>query len=96
MTHATEILKIHVTLQILLHDQNGAACCAINTRKIIGPISFQGTVNSEWYVKKILELFFEELAVEEKGYMYFLQDRMCQQILHKIQHGYYGLFLMNE
>jgi hypothetical protein len=56
----------------------------------------KSTINSKWYVKEILEFFFEELVVEEKGYMYFLQDRLHQQILHKIQCGYYGLFLMNE
>jgi hypothetical protein len=41
---------------------------------VIGPIFFEGTVNSDGYLSDILELFFQELTEEEIRYGYFQED----------------------
>jgi hypothetical protein len=41
---------------------------------VIGPIFFEDTVNSDRYVRDILEPFFQELTEEETRYGYYHQD----------------------
>jgi hypothetical protein len=48
--------------------------CAVSPRRIIGPIFFHETVNSDRYVNDILNPFFNQLTAEERQYGYFQQD----------------------
>jgi hypothetical protein len=47
--------------------------CAVSAQRVIGPIFFEDTVNSDRYVSDILEPFFQELTEEETKYGYFQQ-----------------------
>ena len=48
--------------------------CGISALRIIGPIFFYETLNSERYVNNILRPFFNMLRGPEKEYCYFQQD----------------------
>jgi hypothetical protein len=48
--------------------------CAITASRIVGPIFFENTLNSEWYVSDILRPFFGSITEEEETYGYFMQD----------------------
>jgi hypothetical protein len=56
-----------------MHNLKVIAWCAESTCKIIGPMSFEETINSGCYIWLILTPFFRELT-EEKMYGYFMQD----------------------
>jgi hypothetical protein len=60
--------------EVPLHDVKIGVWCAISAHRIIGPVFFQETINSELYVKLILTPFFRELTEEEKTNGYFMQD----------------------
>jgi inhibitor of nuclear factor kappa-B kinase subunit alpha len=60
--------------QIPLHDIKIGVWCAVSARRIIGPIFYHETVNSDRYVRHILEPFFEQLTDDERQYGYFQQD----------------------
>jgi hypothetical protein len=64
----------HVLHQRLLHDTKVGVWCALSARRVIGPIFFGDTVNSDRYVSDILEPLFQELTEEETRYGYFQQD----------------------
>jgi hypothetical protein len=64
----------HVVHQILLLDIMTAVWCAVSSRRIIGPILYYETVNSDRYVRNVLEPFFEQLTDDERQYGYFQQD----------------------
>ncbi|PSN40406.1 hypothetical protein C0J52_19264 [Blattella germanica] len=57
-----------------LQDQKIGVWCAINGHRIIGPIFFEETINSERYENFILDLFFDELTYQERMSVYFQQD----------------------
>ena len=57
-----------------LHDQKIGVWCAISSRRIVGPIFFEQTVNSNRYIVNILNPFLEQLTDEEKSFGYFQQD----------------------
>jgi inhibitor of nuclear factor kappa-B kinase subunit alpha len=62
------------TSEVPLHDQKIGVWCAISAARIVGPIFFEETINSERYVSDILQPFFESITEEEKTYGYFMQD----------------------
>jgi hypothetical protein len=64
----------HVLHQRQLHNIKVGVWCAVRARRVIGPILFGDTVNSDRYVSDILEPFFHELTEEETRYSYFQQD----------------------
>jgi hypothetical protein len=47
--------------------------CAITASRIVGPIFFENTNNSERCVTDILRPFFDSITEEEKTYGYFMQ-----------------------
>jgi hypothetical protein len=57
-----------------LHSEKVGVWCARSPRRIIGPIFFHETVNSDRYVNNILNPFFNQLTAEERQYGYFQQD----------------------
>jgi hypothetical protein len=62
------------TFEVPLHDQKIGVWCAITASRIVGPIYFDNTINSERYVTDILRPFFHSITEEEKTYGYFMQD----------------------
>jgi hypothetical protein len=48
--------------------------CALNARRIVGPVFFNETINSERYVQVILRQFFPDLTEEKRFYGWFQQD----------------------
>jgi hypothetical protein len=56
----------HFICEVPVHDVKIRVQCVI-THRIIGTVFFQGIVNSKWYVRLILTLFFCELKEEEKA-----------------------------
>jgi hypothetical protein len=48
--------------------------CAVSPWRIIGPLFFHDTVNSNCYINDILNPFFIQLTAEERPYGYFQQD----------------------
>jgi hypothetical protein len=55
----------HVLHQRPLHEMKVGVWCAVSARRVINPIFFGDTVNSDRYVSDILEPFFQELTEEE-------------------------------
>jgi hypothetical protein len=64
----------HAVHEVPLHDLKVGVWCAISARRIIGPVFFHETINSERYVRLILSPFFDQLTDEEKSYGHFMQD----------------------
>jgi hypothetical protein len=56
----------HATQQVPLHSEKVGVWCAVSARRIIGPLFFHGTVNSDSYVNDILNT--------ERQHGYFQQD----------------------
>lgn len=63
----------HVTHEKPLHDLKIGVWCAMSGRRIIGPIFFEETVNTDVYLR-IYEEFVTQLNPEEVSYAYFQQD----------------------
>jgi hypothetical protein len=57
-----------------LHDQKIGVWCAITASRIVGPIFFYNTINSELYVIEILRPFFHSITEEEETHGYVMQD----------------------
>jgi len=64
----------HQLHEVPLHDQKVGVWCAISRTRLIGPIFFNNTVNSERYINDILHPFFEQLTDNEKQNGTFQQD----------------------
>jgi hypothetical protein len=64
----------HVLHQRPLHDIKVGVWCAMSARRVIGPIFFGDTVDTDRHVSDILEPFFQEVTEEETRYGYFQQD----------------------
>jgi hypothetical protein len=73
-SHIWDTEKPHVLHQSPLLDIKVGVWYAVSARRVIGPIFFEDTVNSDRYVSDILEPFFQELTDEETRYGYFQQD----------------------
>jgi hypothetical protein len=54
--------------------EGGSVWCAISVCRIIGPISYNDTVNAARYVNNILSPSFTELTEEERQNGVFQQD----------------------
>jgi hypothetical protein len=78
------------TFDVPLHDQKICVWCAITASRIVGPIFFENTINSERYVTDILRPFFESITEEEKTYGYFMQDGATGHT------GNYSINVLNE
>jgi hypothetical protein len=52
-----------------LHDIKVGAWCAVTSKRIIGPVFYNETINSQRYVNLILRPFFQELTDKEKTAM---------------------------
>jgi hypothetical protein len=52
-------------IHIHLHDVEVGVSCALSVRRIIGPVVYPETINSDRYVRQILQLFFRQLTYEE-------------------------------
>lgn len=63
----------HVSHQKPLHDLKIGVWCAISGRRIIGPIFFEESDNTEFYLR-IYEEFATHLTQEEMSCAYFQQD----------------------
>jgi hypothetical protein len=50
--------------EVPLHDQKIGVWFAITASQIVGPIFFENTINSEWYVTDILRPFFGSITEE--------------------------------
>ena len=60
--------------EVPLHDAKIGVWCAVSAKRIIGPIFFEDTINSERYRTQILAPFFQLLSDNERQYGYFQQD----------------------
>jgi hypothetical protein len=56
------------SFEVLLYDQKIGVWCAITSSRIVGPIFFENTINSERYVSDILRPFIGSITEEEKTY----------------------------
>ena len=61
LTGTLKIL-IYIIHEVRLHDQKVGVWCAVIARRVIGPIFFYDTVNSQRYVHDILQPFFAILT----------------------------------
>jgi len=68
---ATNPHQLHETP---LHDLKVGVWCALSANRIIGPIFFNWTINSQRYVDTILQPFFQQLTEQERMHSYFQQD----------------------
>jgi hypothetical protein len=59
------------TFEVPLHYQKIGVWCAITASWIVGPIFFENTINSEWYVSDILWPFFGNIMEEEKTWLFY-------------------------
>jgi hypothetical protein len=57
-----------------LHPVKVGVLCAVSVRRIVGPLSFNETINCEGYIQAILGQSFPELTEEETPYCWFQQD----------------------
>jgi hypothetical protein len=73
-SHIWDTENPHVLHQRPLHDIKVDVWCAVSARRVIGPIFFEDTVNSDRYVSDILEPFFQDVTEEETRHGYFQQD----------------------
>lgn len=64
----------HQFREVPLHDVKVGVWCAISASRVIGPIFFEDTINSNRYIEQILEPFAAELTPQERYYGYFMQD----------------------
>jgi len=72
----------HQLHEIPLHDQKVGVWCAISRTRIVGPIFFHDTVNSQRYINNILNPFFGELTDYEKQNGTFQQDNATAHTAH--------------
>jgi hypothetical protein len=56
----------HLIHEVPLHDVKVGVWCAVNAKRIIGPILYAETINSDRYVRLILTGFFAQLKEEER------------------------------
>jgi hypothetical protein len=61
------------TFEVPLYDQKIGVLCATPASRIVGPIFFENTINSERYASDIRGPFFGSIAEEEKTYGHFTQ-----------------------
>lgn len=64
----------HVFVERPLHPQKVGVWAAISSRRIVGPIYFDGTITAERYRIEILTTFINELHDDELREGYFQQD----------------------
>jgi hypothetical protein len=64
----------HILHQSPLHDQKIRVWCAVSGSRIIGPIFFDTTVNTEVYLR-IFEDFYAQLTENEKKKLIFSTGR---------------------
>jgi hypothetical protein len=69
----------HVLHQRPLHDIKVGVWCAVSTRRVIGPIFFGDTVNSDRYVSDILEPFFQELTGTNRRHDMAIFNKIAQR-----------------
>ena len=53
--------------------------CTISAGSIKGPVCFDGTVNSEIYVRLILATFFDQAMKTKITWEYFMEDNATAQ-----------------
>lgn len=63
----------HLIHEVPLHDQKIGVWCAVLASRVIGPIFFDTTVNTDVYLT-ILDDFAQQLTEEEREYCFFQQD----------------------
>ena len=64
----------HVLFEKPLYDRKVGVWCAVSQTRIIGPIFFENTINSQRYISDILQPFFQHLTAYEKQNGWFQQD----------------------
>ncbi|PNF43794.1 hypothetical protein B7P43_G09755 [Cryptotermes secundus] len=64
----------HTIQQVPLHSEKLGVWCAVSPRRIIGPLFFHETLNSDRYINGILNPFFKQLSAEERQYEYFQEE----------------------
>ena len=57
-----------------LHNKKVGVLVAISRRRIVGPIFFMNTINSERYCWDILHAFIGQMTSDEINYSWFQQD----------------------
>jgi hypothetical protein len=68
------------TFEVPLHDQKIGVWCSITASRIVGPIFFENTINSEWHVIDILWPFSGALR-KKKRHMGILSKMVLQHTL---------------
>ena len=58
----------------IVHNAKWKVHDKISTCRIVGPIFFNKTVNSQVYVTELLHPFIAQLTEEEREYAFFQQD----------------------
>ncbi|RZC38699.1 hypothetical protein BDFB_007669, partial [Asbolus verrucosus] len=64
----------HESIAVGLQPIKIGVWAGFNRRRIIGPIFFQGTINTQRYRIEILQPFVDQLLDNERQKYYFLQD----------------------
>ena len=73
----------HVIHETPLHDLKIDVWCAVSGTKIVGPIFFESTVNTDVYLH-ILEQFNDQLTPQDKMQFFFLQDGATCHTSHRL------------
>jgi inhibitor of nuclear factor kappa-B kinase subunit alpha len=60
--------------EVPLHDSKIGVWCGFRQDKIVGPIFFEGTINSQRYILSIHRPFFELLNEHNRRFAFFQQD----------------------
>ena len=89
-TWATE--NPHETFEKPLHDQKIGVWCAVSRSRMIGPIFFHSTVNSDRYIKDIFIPFSEQLTALEKQKTWFQQDGATAHTARATMTGVHKIF----
>jgi hypothetical protein len=64
----------HVLIQLPLYNLKIGVCFAISANRIIGPIFYEGTLDTQRYINELLNPFFVNLAPADERFNYFMQD----------------------
>lgn len=81
--------NMHAIQQVSLYNVKVSGWCAVIVWQIIGPILFQQTMNSGWYVSIILNHFQPTASWKKINIGYFQQDNATVHTADKRDNGYH-------
>ena len=90
-THYWSSENPHVIHETSLHDLKIGVWCAVSGTKIVGPIVFESTMNTDVYLH-ILEQFNDQLTPQNKMQFFFQQDGATYHTFHRLLTRVHDMF----